>query len=117
MPHRLQFVGSERHGVGGRWKAAADEAVRIPMSAGVDSLNVTVAAGIVLFEAARRRHAGAGGARLVSRDACVATPVVDERVGGRARFRADDLADEERMVAGLALAPEAAFEPAECSLQ
>ena len=48
-------VGSERHGVGERWRAAADEAVAIPMAGAADSLNVAVATGIVLFEAARRR--------------------------------------------------------------
>jgi TrmH family RNA methyltransferase len=50
-------VGSERHGVGDDWLAAADEAVAIPMAAPADSLNVAVAAGIVLFEATRRRAA------------------------------------------------------------
>jgi 23S rRNA (guanosine2251-2'-O)-methyltransferase len=30
--------------------------VRIPMAAGVESLNVSVAAGILLFEAVRQRH-------------------------------------------------------------
>ena len=39
----------------GTWIAAADETVRIPMSGRADSLNVAVAAGIVLFEAARQR--------------------------------------------------------------
>jgi TrmH family RNA methyltransferase len=48
-------VGSERHGVGREWLDVADEAVRIPMSDGADSLNVAVAAGILLFEAARQR--------------------------------------------------------------
>jgi TrmH family RNA methyltransferase len=50
-------VGNERTGVGARWREVADETVSIPMAAGVDSLNVAVAAGIVLFEAARRRAA------------------------------------------------------------
>ena len=47
--------GSERHGVTRRWLAAADELVRIPMPGPVDSLNVAVASGIVLFELAGRR--------------------------------------------------------------
>ena len=47
-------VGSERHGVSGSWLDGSEQ-VAIPMSAGVDSLNVAVAAGIVLFEAARQR--------------------------------------------------------------
>ena len=49
-------VGSERHGVSERWLAAAAEVVSIPMPGPADSLNVAVAAGIVLFEAARRRR-------------------------------------------------------------
>jgi RNA methyltransferase, TrmH family len=48
-------VGSERHGVANAWLAAADETVRIPMGGTADSLNVAVAAGVVLFEAARQR--------------------------------------------------------------
>jgi TrmH family RNA methyltransferase len=47
-------VGSERHGVSEPWLDGSEH-VAIPMSAGVDSLNVAVAAGIVLFEAARQR--------------------------------------------------------------
>ena len=35
----------------------------IPMRAGVDSLNVAVAAGLVLYEARRQRHANPGGRR------------------------------------------------------
>jgi TrmH family RNA methyltransferase len=57
-------VGSERHGVGERWLAAADEVVAIPMAAAADSLNVAVAAGIVLFEAARRQCNGRPKARM-----------------------------------------------------
>jgi TrmH family RNA methyltransferase len=49
-------VGSERNGVSPLWRESS-ERVAIPMSAGVDSLNVAVAAGIVLFEAARQRSA------------------------------------------------------------
>ena len=48
-------VGNERYGVTDRWLEAADETVRIPMAGPADSLNVAVAAGIVLFEAAARR--------------------------------------------------------------
>ena len=53
-------VGNERNGVSDRWLDAADEVVSIPMDGGVDSLNVAVAAGIVLFEAARQRSIAAG---------------------------------------------------------
>jgi TrmH family RNA methyltransferase len=48
-------VGSERHGVSDGWLRAADERVAIPMPGPSDSLNVAVAAGIVLFEAVRQR--------------------------------------------------------------
>src|SRR5262249_25071823 len=48
-------VGGERHGVDSAWIEAADETVRIPMSGRADSLNVAVAAGIVLFEAVKQR--------------------------------------------------------------
>jgi RNA methyltransferase, TrmH family len=48
-------VGSERHGVDAAWREAADESVVIPMAGIADSINVAVAAGVVLFEAARRR--------------------------------------------------------------
>jgi len=50
-------VGSERHGVSPAWTDAADETVAIPMPGPSDSLNVAVAAGIVLFEAVRQRSA------------------------------------------------------------
>jgi len=46
-------VGGERLGVSAAWLEAADESVRIPHFGPADSLNVAVAAGIVLFEAVR----------------------------------------------------------------
>jgi RNA methyltransferase, TrmH family len=51
-------VGSERHGVSNAWRDAADVTVSIPMPGPSDSLNVAVAAGVVLFEAARQRLEG-----------------------------------------------------------
>jgi TrmH family RNA methyltransferase len=48
-------VGSERYGVREEWLAAAAATVQIPMAGAADSVNVAVAAGIVLFEAARQR--------------------------------------------------------------
>jgi TrmH family RNA methyltransferase len=51
-------VGSERHGVSTAWLAAADGAVAIPMPGPSDSLNVAVAAGIVVFDAVRQRRVG-----------------------------------------------------------
>jgi TrmH family RNA methyltransferase len=52
-------VGSERHGVSDAWREAADDTVAIPMPGPSDSLNVAVAAGIVLFEAVRQRSTAA----------------------------------------------------------
>jgi len=48
-------VGNERHGVSDAWLEAADELVKIPMPGLADSLNVAVAAGVLLCEAASRR--------------------------------------------------------------
>jgi TrmH family RNA methyltransferase len=48
-------VGNERHGVSAAWLDAADERVKIPMPGPADSLNVAVAAGVLLCEAASRR--------------------------------------------------------------
>ena len=48
-------VGNERYGVSSAWLEAADEMVTIPMPGPADSLNVAVAAGVVMFEAARQR--------------------------------------------------------------
>lgn len=50
-------VGNERYGVSDAWRRAADELVAIPLPGPPDSLNVAVAAGVLLFEAARRQAA------------------------------------------------------------
>jgi RNA methyltransferase, TrmH family len=47
--------GSERHGLPSAWLEAAAELVAVPAHGPVDSLNVAVAAGVVLCEAARAR--------------------------------------------------------------
>jgi TrmH family RNA methyltransferase len=49
-------VGNERTGVSDAWLARADETARIPLPGPADSLNVAVAAGVVLFEALRSRE-------------------------------------------------------------
>jgi TrmH family RNA methyltransferase len=49
-------VGSEGSGLDEGLAAAASARVAIPMRGGVESLNVAVAAGILLFEAARQRR-------------------------------------------------------------
>ncbi len=43
------LIGGEGHGLSDRWLADADQAVRIPMSRGVDSLNVASAAAIACY--------------------------------------------------------------------
>ena len=48
------LLGTEGDGLSARWLAAADERVRIPMSAGVDSLNVASAAAIACYLLGRR---------------------------------------------------------------
>lgn len=50
-------VGSEGRGLSRLVREVCDETVSIPMSAGIDSLNASVAAGVVLAEVARRRRA------------------------------------------------------------
>jgi tRNA G18 (ribose-2'-O)-methylase SpoU len=47
------LIGSEGAGLSDRWRAAADEAVRIPMHNGVDSLNVGSATAIACYLLAR----------------------------------------------------------------
>jgi len=47
--------GSEGHGISPAVLAACDEAVAIPMTDGVDSLNVSAAAAVFLYEASRQR--------------------------------------------------------------
>lgn len=48
------LIGGEGHGLSDRWLGAADEAVRIPMSRGIDSLNVASAAAIACYLLAER---------------------------------------------------------------
>lgn len=52
------LMGSEEHGLDAELLAAADERVRIPMRGRADSLNVSVSAGILLYEADRQRRGG-----------------------------------------------------------
>lgn len=55
-PARCVLVaGNESRGVRPSIRQAADAAIGIPLAAGVESLNVAVAAGIALFEIRRRR--------------------------------------------------------------
>jgi TrmH family RNA methyltransferase len=56
-PTALLF-GAEGSGLGAELVAAADRRVNVPMQPPVESLNVGVAAGVVLFEASRQRRRG-----------------------------------------------------------
>lgn len=48
-------MGSEADGLSERWRKAADKIISIPMKGDIDSLNVSVSAAILLFEALRQR--------------------------------------------------------------
>ena len=49
-------MGTESTGLTDAWRRAADAHIRIPMLGRLDSLNVSVSAAILLFEAVRQRH-------------------------------------------------------------
>lgn len=48
-------LGTEKEGVSSQWRTAADQAVSIPMVGKVNSLNVSAAAAILLYEVVRQR--------------------------------------------------------------
>jgi TrmH family RNA methyltransferase len=48
-------VGSESNGLTQQWRTLASQCIHIPMLGVVDSMNVSVAAGILLYEAKRQR--------------------------------------------------------------
>ena len=48
-------VGTENNGLSDQWKNSACKAIKIPMLGSLDSMNVSVAAGIILFEVCRQR--------------------------------------------------------------
>lgn len=50
---RLLVLGSEAHGLDDAELSLADEVIKIQMKNGVESLNLAVSAGIIMFEAAR----------------------------------------------------------------
>ena len=52
----LFVMGSEGRGVRPRVRSACDEAVSIPMAGRIESLNVSTAAAVLLFEAVRQRR-------------------------------------------------------------
>lgn len=65
------IVGNERDGISAEALALADEQVVIPMVGMVQSLNVSVASALLLYEAQRQRQeAGLYGARKLDNDYC-----------------------------------------------
>ena len=51
-------LGSESTGLSDSWRGTGVESVRLPMAGVADSLNVSAAAAVLLYEAWRQRHAG-----------------------------------------------------------
>lgn len=49
-------LGTEATGLTDKWREAADAHIKIPMLGSLDSLNVSVSAAILLFEAVRQRN-------------------------------------------------------------
>lgn len=50
------IMGSEEDGISGEYLSRSDEVLRIPMKGEISSLNVSVAAGILLFEVVRQNE-------------------------------------------------------------
>ena len=50
-------IGNEGSGVSDEIRQAADDKVRIPMEGTIESLNAAVAAGLLMYESVRQRHA------------------------------------------------------------
>ena len=56
MTHATAIVmGTESTGLTNQWREAADAHIRIPMLGRLDSLNVSVSAAILMYEAVRQR--------------------------------------------------------------
>ena len=53
-------MGTEATGLTDEWRRAADAHIRIPMCGQLDSLNVSVSAAVLLFEAVRQRMGSTG---------------------------------------------------------
>ena len=61
-------LGSEQDGLSDFWLRQADEKVRIPMKGSMDSLNVSVSAAIMIYEAVRQRSVIPGSEATKDRD-------------------------------------------------
>lgn len=55
LPATAFVVGTESKGLSSEWLNAAKERIKIPMLGKIDSMNVSVSAGILLYEAVRQR--------------------------------------------------------------
>jgi len=53
---RLLVFGSEAHGLSAEEQSGIDESLVIPMENGVESLNLAVSSGVILYEAKRQRE-------------------------------------------------------------
>jgi TrmH family RNA methyltransferase len=60
-------LGSEATGLSEAWRSEGVEGIRLPMAGVADSLNVSVAAAVLLYEAWRQRHASVADATAESR--------------------------------------------------
>ncbi|MHC1707949.1 MAG: TrmH family RNA methyltransferase [Bacteroidales bacterium] len=49
-------MGTEHDGLSRRWLSAADQRIKIPMMGKIDSLNVSTAASVLMFEVVRQRN-------------------------------------------------------------
>lgn len=56
-------MGTEATGLSPQWVQASDAAIIIPMRGKIDSMNVSTAAAVVVFEAVRQRGIGGSGSR------------------------------------------------------
>ena len=61
------MLGSEAEGLSDAWRRPSVEAVRLPMAGVADSLNVSVAAAVLLYEAWRQRRTRLGTIGLTRR--------------------------------------------------
>jgi TrmH family RNA methyltransferase len=59
-------MGTESTGLTDQWRKAADAHIRIPMAGQLDSLNVSVSAAVLLYEAVRQRFISVGNSRSSS---------------------------------------------------
>jgi len=56
QPPALLFIGGEREGLSRDHQALCDTMVKIPMVGGCDSLNLAIAAGVMLYEIFTQRR-------------------------------------------------------------